>query len=89
MPKKGRRLKVEKGGKRAKYCRMRLADPKGFDPKSFRTKQLKKGVKLVVGCPKGKFKHGVCVVGTKAQSMLKKKMDGTCPVFHKPYKYVK
>jgi hypothetical protein len=89
MPKRGQRLKVEKGGKRAKYCRMRLADPVGFDPKSFRTKQLKKGVKLVVGCPKGKFRGGVCVVGTKAQSMLKRKTDGTCPVFKKPFKYVK
>lgn len=68
---------------------MRLADPKAFDPKSFRVKKIKEGVKLVVGCPKGKFKGGVCTVGTKAQSMLKKKMDGQCPVFHKPYKYVK
>jgi len=55
MPKRGQRLSVEAGGKRAKYCRMRLADPRGFAPESFRTKELKKGVKLVVGCPKGKF----------------------------------
>jgi hypothetical protein len=84
MPKKGSRLRVEKGGKRAKYCRMRLADPVGFDPRSFRTKTVKKGVKVVVGCPKGKFKGGVCKVGTRPQSMLKKKVDGTCPVFHPP-----
>jgi hypothetical protein len=89
MPKKGKRLKVMAGGKRSRYCRMRLAEPSEFDVKSFRIKKIKKGVKLVVGCPKGKFKSGVCVVGTTAQSMLKQKMDGECPVFHKPYKYVK
>jgi len=89
MPKRGKRLRVEAGGRKSKYCRMRLADPKGFAKKSFRTIKIKEGVKLVVGCPKGKFKSGVCTVGTKAQSMLKKKVGGICPVFRKPYKYVK
>jgi len=84
MPRKGARLKVESGGRHARYCRMRLADPREFDPESFRMKKVKGGVELVVGCPAGKFHRGKCRVGTKAQSMLKRKAGGTCPVFHAP-----
>jgi hypothetical protein len=68
---------------------MRLRDPVEFDPRSLRTKTIKKDVKLIVGCPKGKFREGVCAVGTMPQSLLKQKVAGRCPAFRKPYKYVK
>jgi len=84
MVRRRRLHKVEAGGRRAKYCRLRLAEPKQFDPKSFRVVEVKKGTTLVVACPKHKFKGGVCLVGTRAQSMLKRKVDSECPAFHPP-----
>ena len=52
------------------YWRCRQAPPSKFDPKSFRTVSAKGGVKLVIGCPKGKFRKGKCAVGTRIQSKL-------------------
>jgi len=63
-------------------CRKRVADPKKFDKRSFRTKKVSKRTSIVIGCPRRKFKKGRCSVGTKAQSIIKKKnKDGTCPKF--------
>jgi len=53
------------------HCRVR---PKGqFDPRSFRTITLKRGVKAVIGCPKGKFdpKRKKCRAGTRIQKFLR------------------
>jgi hypothetical protein len=68
------------------YCRERLAPPAKFDPRSFRTKTLAGGRKLVVGCPKGKWnaKARTCAVGVRAQSLLRpysnRKCQIACPV---------
>lgn len=50
--------------------RIRVKPPGKYDPKSFRyiTISADKGIKAVVGCPKGKFKGGRCQVGTEIQS---------------------
>lgn len=92
MPKRGQRMRVESVGKRARYCRMRIADPIGFDPRSMRLRKVKEGVKMIVGCPKGKYDAILqrCEVGTRPQSLLKRKTKkGTCPVFNVPRKLVK
>jgi hypothetical protein len=72
---------IDVGGRKAKYCRMRLAEPTKFDPRSFRIHKIKKGTEVIIACPKGKWSPGKkkCKVGTKAQSLLKKKIDGRCP----------
>jgi hypothetical protein len=54
--------------------------PKGFrerklstvrcDKRSFRTKHISKGRRLLICCPVGKFKKGRCRVGTRAKAML-------------------
>lgn len=52
-------------------------DPGKFDPQSLRTINIeKKGVKAIVGCPKGNFEDGKCSVGMKVQSYLFSKEDG-------------
>ncbi len=60
----------------AGYERTRLADPKAFDPRSFRTKTLARGRKLIVGCPKGEWmpRRQRCRVGTRAQALLRPRM---------------
>lgn len=63
-------------------CRKRVKSPKKFDKKSFRSKRVSKRTRLIVACPKGKFKKGRCSVGMQLQSIIKKKKkDGSCPVF--------
>jgi hypothetical protein len=61
------------------YKRHRQAEPTMFDKRSFRmiTLSKKKGVRAVVGCPKGHFHvpkgkgaKGHCDVGMKIQSIL-------------------
>lgn len=37
------------------WCHCRIASPKKFDKRSFRTKVIKPGVQVVVGCRKGKW----------------------------------
>ena len=51
------------------HCRKR--PPKDFDRRSFRVKKSG-NVKIVVGCPKGKFyaKHKKCRVGTRVQKIM-------------------
>jgi len=60
--------------KHALYEHERVASPSEFDPGSFRTKTIKPGVKITMGCPKGEYSTaGKCKVGTKAQRILKAK----------------
>lgn len=60
---------------KSEFDRKRIRSPKEFDPRSFRTKEVKKGVKVVIGCPKGKYspKTERCKVGTRAQAILTRK----------------
>lgn len=48
---------------------------KEFDKDSFRTKEVKSGVKIVIGCPKGEYDKAKskCKVGMKLQKILRKK----------------
>lgn len=57
---------------RAKYCHERVASPRKFDKRSYRTKTLGKGVKVVFGCPKGKYspRKSRCKVGMRMQKRL-------------------
>lgn len=67
---KGKIVKKKTG----KFLRKRVASPKKFDPRSFRTKDVGRpgGKKIIVGCPRNKFdaKKKRCKVGTKVQSIL-------------------
>ena len=57
---------------RAKYCHERIKSPKKFDPRSFRTKELGKGVKATFGCPKKKYspRKKRCKVSMQMQRRL-------------------
>lgn len=62
------------------YIRKRQEDPKKFDKRSFRTKtpcknKKKCKVKIVLGCPKGKYnsKSKKCKVPLKVQTILEKR----------------
>lgn len=46
-----------------------------FDPRSFRVKTVKPGVKLTIGCPKGQYdvSKNRCNVGTRLQKIMRKK----------------
>jgi len=59
----------------AKFKRFRQANPKAFDKRSFRVKTVDEDTKLIVGCPKSHYspKTKRCKVGTRVQSVLKKK----------------
>ncbi len=54
-------------------CRERLMSPKKCARGSFRTKRVgsKSQAKVVVCCPKGKWRKGRCSVGMKAQTLLR------------------
>ena len=54
------------------YWRCRQAPPSKFAKNSLRTISTKTGVKLIIGCPVGKYdaKKKRCKVGTKLQSKL-------------------
>ena len=62
-------------GREKDYTHEIVAPASKFDKKSFRTKEVKSGVKLVIGCPKGKFDSDTqkCKVGMKLQKILRKK----------------
>lgn len=62
---------------RGRYCRVRQRSPKSFARGSLRTVK-RGGVRIVIGCPKGKFKRGRCSVGTKAQTILYPKGHKKC-----------
>jgi len=55
------------------YIRKRIVSPKKFDKRSFRIKKISKNKKIIVACPKGKFKKNRCSVGMKLQAILTKK----------------
>lgn len=63
---------IDLGGPRAKYVRVRKRSPRAFAKGAFRTITLskRKGVKAVIGCPKGKFTGRRCRTGTRVQAML-------------------
>jgi hypothetical protein len=52
------------------YVHVRVKDPDSFDNESFRYIDITKGIKAVVGCPKGHFKGGKCEVGTEVQKFV-------------------
>lgn len=55
-----------------KYKRYRQVNPSAFDKNSLRI--IRRGkVDLIVGCPKGHYHAGRCSVGTRVQSILKKR----------------
>lgn len=60
------------------HIRSGHGDKSSFDPNSFRTITIseEKGIKAVVGCPKGKFIGGRCKVGMQTQSYLFSKSKG-------------
>lgn len=59
-----------------KYIRSGHGSPAAFDPKSYRTITIKKGIKAIVGCPKGKYVGGRCKVGMRVKSYLFSKSAG-------------
>ncbi|MEM3617895.1 MAG: hypothetical protein QXK47_02340 [Candidatus Bathyarchaeia archaeon] len=60
------------------YIRSGHVDPDKFDKDSLRTIDIdsEKGIKAVVGCPKGHFEGGKCKVGMEVQSFLFAKDKG-------------
>jgi hypothetical protein len=64
-------------GKKAKYIHERLADPKLFDPKSFRVVAVRPDRKIIIGCPKGYWddRRKRCLIGTRAQAILRLKPE--------------
>lgn len=54
------------------YIRSGHGNPDDYDKDSMRTIDIdaSKGIKAVVGCPKGHFKNGKCEVGMQVQSYL-------------------
>lgn len=54
------------------FIRSGHGDPDALDPESMRTIDIDadKGIKAIVGCPKGKFEGGKCQNGTVVQSYL-------------------
>jgi hypothetical protein len=57
------------------YRHEKVTPKEEFDPRSFRTKEIKPGVKIVIGCPKGEYDKAKseCKVGMKLQKILRKK----------------
>jgi len=60
------------------YVRSGHESPDKFDKDSMRTIDIDatKGIKAVIGCPKGNFKGGKCSIGTEVQSYLFAKEKG-------------
>ena len=60
------------------YIRSGHRSPDSFDKDSFRTIDIdkEKGIKAVVGCPKGNYENGKCKVGMEVQSFLFDKSKG-------------
>jgi hypothetical protein len=66
--------KAEPPGKYGKYYRTRIADPKEFERRSFRTIPAGTKHKLIIGCPKKYYRPRLkeCKIGTEVQSVLTK-----------------
>ena len=66
--------KAKKRPSKARYKHRKIAPKRKFDPRSIRTiKAGKRGAKLIIGCPMGKYAKGRCRVGTRAIAELKPK----------------
>ncbi len=68
-------LKVKtRSGKYTTICQCKIVKKpsKDFDKRSFRTIKKDKGVRIIIGCPKGKWddKKKRCKVGTRVQKIL-------------------
>jgi len=65
---------MPKGGE-GKYKHEVIESKTHFDPRSFRVITLKPGVKMTIGCPKGKWSpsKNKCKVGTRAQKIMRLK----------------
>lgn len=57
------------------YSHERIMPKEKCDPRSFRTKEIKPGVKITICCPKGEYdlKNKLCRIGTKLQKIMRKK----------------
>jgi len=75
----GRKKGIDCGGPRAKFCRERQMAPGRCAPGSTRTVKRGKN-RIVVCCPKGRFKRGRCTVGMRAQSILRPFSSAKCSV---------
>lgn len=55
-----------------RYSVRRIESPSHFDPRSFRTVTPRRGVRVTIGCPKGKYHRHTkrCGVGTRAQRVM-------------------
>ena len=60
------------------HIRSGHGNPEDYDKDSMRTIEIdaEKGIKAVIGCPKGHFKNGKCAVGTEVESYLFAKEKG-------------
>jgi hypothetical protein len=60
------------------YIRSGHGKTEDYDKDSMRTIEIDadKGIKAIVGCPKGNFKDGKCAVGTQVLSYLFAKDNG-------------
>lgn len=72
-------IKTNPYSTKAKFCHERIASPKAFDPKSFRTKTSGKH-KLTVGCKKGHYKQGRCDVPMSLQKVMHPVGEGGCKI---------
>jgi len=71
------RKKIDCGGPLAHFCRERQVSPSKCAKGSTRT--VKRGAaRIVVCCPKGKFRRGRCTVGMHAQSILRPFSNPKC-----------
>lgn len=61
------------------YVRSAHKSTDNYDKDSMRTIVVseEKGIKAIIGCPKGKFKDGKCTVGTEVLSYLFDKKEWT------------
>jgi len=63
-----------RSGKYTTICQCKIVKKpsKDFDKRSFRTIKKDKGVRIIIGCPKGKWddKKKRCKVGTRVQKIL-------------------
>jgi len=83
-------MPLAKTGSRAKFRHKRIASPKAFDSRSFRTKKVGKS-RVIIGCPTGKYSPstGRCKVGTKAQAVLRPKKQNPKVISKEEYKRLK
>lgn len=76
-PPGGRRRRARHGrckrpSRRSRYAHCRVASPRRFARGSIRTRRVRRGVLVRVGCPKGYWRGGRCGIGMRAVSVLKR-----------------